>query len=583
MKSKQLIFVLAALLAGLAAGYLIFNSPEKDGVQAHTEETGDGQIWTCSMHPQIQQSEPGDCPICGMDLIPADGESLAINDGRFSLTEHAMALANIRTLTVGGGETAGRSLLLSGKISENEKANAIQASYFEGRIEELFINTTGETVRQGQKLASIYSPQLVAAQQELLSAGTLRNTQPALYEAVRNKLKLWKLTESQINAIEASGKVLEYFPVYATVTGTVTEKMVREGDYVKQGQPLLKIANLASVWAVFDAYENQLPVLAEGQEIIISSNAYPNEKLKGKIDFIDPLLNSGTRTVEVRVVVQNSKGRLKPGMFVKGQVAATAAPDNADNILLPSSAVLWTGERSVVYVKPNRSQPVFEMREVTLGEAAGDDNIRILHGLQPGEEVVVNGTFTVDAAAQLKGRKSMMNPEGGITATGHEGHGGMAPASPVEIPEETAMPAAFQRDLNKALHPYFVLKEALFSGDPGQAANAAEDALRAFRALAVPEGREEWSRALTESVDHLRAMVSDHDLEMQRSHFVALNEQLVPLVKGLKTPVHVIYIQHCPMAASNKGANWLSLDKEIRNPYYGSAMPGCGSVTDSIK
>lgn len=585
MKRKQLIYVLAALLAGLAAGYLIFNSPAKDGVHAHSEETGEGQIWTCSMHPQIQQPEPGDCPICGMDLIPADGEALAINDGQFSLTEHAMALANIRTITVGGGEAAGRSLLLSGKISENEEANAIQASYFEGRIEELFINTTGETVRKGQKLATIYSPQLVAAQQELLSAGTLRNTQPALYEAVRNKLKLWKLTDSQINAIETSGKVQEYFPVYATVAGTVTEKMVREGDYVKQGQPLLKIANLASVWAVFDAYENQLGALTKGQEIIISSNAYPNEEIKGKIDFIDPLLNSGSRTVEVRAVIRNSSGRLKPGMFVKGQVATSAPTGTTDNIFLPSSAVLWTGERSVVYVKPNPPEPVFEMREVTLGEAAGDEYVQVLQGLQPGEEVVVNGTFTVDAAAQLKGMKSMMNPSGGVVATGHEGHTGMEPEMPPQgnAGQETELPMDYQKGVIGALEPYFRMKDAMVAGKPAEVAVSAREAATAFTTLGVTHPGHGDKAMHGQVVELLSAIGGMTDLEKQRMHFVRLNQALVSLVKGFTEPGKTIYVQHCPMANNNEGAFWLSTDKEIRNPYYGNAMLTCGSVTDSIK
>jgi len=125
------------------------------------------------------------------------------------------------------------------------------------------------------------------------------------------------MKKTQINAIESSGRVQEYFPVYATVSGTVTEKMVREGDYVKQGQPLFKITNLNTVWAVLDAYEHQLHLLRKGQEIGISSNAYPNEHINGKIIFIDPLLDKSSRTVEVRVVLQNNNGRLKPGSIVR--------------------------------------------------------------------------------------------------------------------------------------------------------------------------------------------------------------------------------------------------------------------------
>lgn len=585
MKRKQLIYVLMALFAGLVAGYLFFSSPEKDDAHVHSEEAMEGQVWTCSMHPQIQQSEPGNCPICGMDLIPADGETLALHDGQFSLTENAIALANIRTITVGGGEATGRSLLLSGKIRENEEGNAIQASYFEGRIEDLFVNTTGEVVRKGQKLATIYSPELVAAQQELLSAGTLRNTQPALYEAVRNKLKLWKLTENQINAIEASARVQENFPVYATVTGTVTEKMVREGDYVKQGQPLFKIANLSSVWAVFDAYENQLPALTKGQDILISSNAYPNEQIKGNIDFIDPLLDTGSRTVEVRAVIQNNNGRLKPGMFVKGQVATRVSGGAADNIFLPSSAVLWTGVRSLVYVKPKSSEPVFEMREVTLGEPSGEDHVQVLQGLHPGEEVVVNGTFTVDAAAQLKGMKSMMNPSGGVVATGHEGHTGMQPemASQGKAGEQTRLPSDYQKGVINALKQYFRMKDALIAGKPAEVAVSAKETASAFKKLSATNLGDGQKAMHGQVVEMLSAIGGNTELKEQRSHFIGLNRSLVSLAQGLKDLESTIYVQHCPMANNNEGAFWLSTDKEIRNPYYGDAMLSCGSVTDSLK
>src|SRR5690606_32461962 len=177
------------------------------------------QMWTCSMHPQIMQPESGDCPICGMDLIPADGGSDGLLADQFKLTENAMALANIQTTIVGKGNVEGNTIKLSGKIAENEEANAVQVSYFSGRIERLNVNFTGETIRKGQLLATIYSPELYAAQQELITAASLKDSQPTLYKAVRNKLKLWKLSENQINLIETSGKVLENFPVYATVSG----------------------------------------------------------------------------------------------------------------------------------------------------------------------------------------------------------------------------------------------------------------------------------------------------------------------------------------------------------------------------
>lgn len=191
------------------------------------------------MHPQIMQPEPGDCPICGMDLIPAEtgADGLAMNE--IKMTENAMALANIQTTIVGNvSGTDENTIQLSGKIMANEEANAVQASYFEGRIEKLNVNFTGEEVRRGQLLATIYAPTLVAAQQELLTAANMKESQPALYKAVRNKLKLWKLSESQINQIESSGKVRENFPIYATVSGTVSQKWQRKEIMSSKASPL---------------------------------------------------------------------------------------------------------------------------------------------------------------------------------------------------------------------------------------------------------------------------------------------------------------------------------------------------------
>ena len=424
---KNILYIGVAIIFGMVAGWLIASGNAENNKDAathdHNQEIESGQIWTCSMHPQILQSEPGDCPICGMDLIPAESGADGLAMEQFRMTKNALALADIRTTKVSSGTTEDNILKLSGTIVQNEKAAATQAAYFGGRIEKLFINFEGEEVKSGQQLATIYAPELVSAQQELITAAGLKGSQPALYKAVRNKLKLWKLSDKQIDQIEMSGEVRENFPVYANVSGTVTEIMVEAGDYIKKGAPLFKIANLSSVWAIFDVYENQVSLLKENQHVTIVAKSYPDKKFDAKISFITPVLNSATRTVEVRAVLQNSNGQLKPGMFVAGSLMLSANKKD-ETIIIPESAVLWTGERSVVYVKSDQNNSIFEMRVVTLGEVVGK-GYAIRSGLRIGDEIVTNGTFTVDAAAQLQGKKSMMNDAGGKTVTGHEGHTGM--------------------------------------------------------------------------------------------------------------------------------------------------------------
>ncbi|WP_149276767.1 efflux RND transporter periplasmic adaptor subunit [Pareuzebyella sediminis] len=415
-------YIVLAVLIGFMGGYFIFGTPsKKTNMEAHSQEgKRQSQMWTCSMHPQIMQSEPGDCPICGMDLIPAGYESDEVTKGQFKMSENAMILANITTTKIGSNSSRDQTLSLSGAIVANKEAVAVQASYFEGRIEKLFLNYEGEEVRKGQLLATLYAPALVSAQQELLTAANLKKTQPSLYKAVRNKLKLWKLTDAQIDKIESSGKVREHFPVYANVSGTVSEVMVAAGDYVEKGAPLLKIADLGTVWAVFDAYENQVSLLKEGQHITVKVKSFPNKRYEATISFVDPVLNASTRTVRVRAVLKNTDGQLKPGMFVTGMLhESSGIRDSA--LVVPESAVLWTGERSLVYVKPDSLTPAFELREVHLGNTV-DEGYTVLSGLEKGEAVVTNGTFTVDAAAQLKGKNSMMNHnhKEGHSGTSHE-------------------------------------------------------------------------------------------------------------------------------------------------------------------
>ena len=570
---KKYIIYIAILLGGLALGYLFFggdasNESKQEIVQTeHEHETDENGMWTCSMHPQIMQPEPGDCPICGMDLIPAESSADGLSMEQFKLTENAMALANIQTTTVAGGGGSENSFQLSGKIGLNEEANAIQASYFEGRIENLNINFTGEDVNRGQLLATIYSPELVAAQQELLTAAKLKENQPALYKAVRNKLKLWKLSENQINSIENSGQVKQNFPIYATVSGTVTEKLVQEGDYVKQGQPLYKIANLNSVWAMFDAYENQISNLREGQTINITTNAYPDKEFSAKVSFIDPVLNNSTRTVMIRAELENKNDLFKPGMFVRGEVEATKAENVESSISIPKSAVLWTGERSLVYIKPNLNEPVFEMREVKLGSSLGE-NYQVLSGLSAGDEIVVNGTFTVDAAAQLQGKRSMMNS--------NEINSEDVEVMKMELPER------FQKDFTSVLSFYFTLKDAFVGSDVEASKIAALQMKKEVQNLNISQLGAMETKHLTQISRMLEAISENDQLENQRDHFIVLSENMIAIASNLNELENSVYVQHCPMANNNQGADWLSLTSEVKNPYYGDAMLSCGETTKTL-
>ncbi|RPD97673.1 efflux RND transporter periplasmic adaptor subunit [Aureibaculum marinum] len=588
---KKYAIYIGLVVLGLLFGWLLFgNSSNKEAEHNHNEVAETNQMWTCSMHPQIMQPEAGDCPICGMDLIPAESGADGLLADQFKLTENAMALANIQTSIVGNGDVENNTIKLSGKIVENEESNAVQVSYFSGRIERLNVSFTGEEIRKGQLLATIYSPELYAAQQELITAASLKESQPALYNAVRNKLKLWKLSENQINKIETSGKVLENFPVYATVSGTVSEKLVEQGDYIKQGQPLLKIAKLNTVWANFDVYENQIDLFKKEQDVAITTNTYPDKEFKGKVSFIDPVLDTRTRTVKLRVVLNNTKDELKPGMFVEGNIEGISSTKE-QSLSIPSTAVLWTGERSVVYLKSNPDEPVFEMREVKLGNTLGD-NYEVLNGLENGDEIVTNGTFTIDAAAQLQGKKSMMNKEGGKVMTGHEGHLGMQETTSSdnsnhsEMNERIKVSVDFQSQLKTAFNDYLEVKNALVKDDSKKVADDAKKLLDKLNLIDMTllkdnNAHNHWMKLEKELKSSTKSIAETSDIKEQRNHFKHLSSHLGTAIQlfGVNEKV---YNQFCPMADNNKGAYWLSKEEKVLNPYFGDAMLTCGEVKQVI-
>lgn len=589
---KKYIIYIGILVAGLLLGWILFGgSSNKKTEHNHDAVAETNQLWTCSMHPQIMQPEAGDCPICGMDLIPSEAGADGLAADEFKLSENAMALANIQTTVVGKGNAEGNTIKLSGKIAENEEANAVQVSYFSGRIERLNVSFTGEEVRKGQLLATIYSPELYAAQQELITAASLKESQPALYKAVRNKLKLWKLSENQINQIEETGKVKENFPVYATVSGTVTEKLVEQGDYIKQGQPLLKIANLNTVWGNFDVYENQIDRFKKGQEVMVTTNAYPNKEFKSKVDFIDPALNTKTRTVTLRVVLNNKDDVFKPGMFVTANIEGVKNK-NKEALSIPASAVLWTGERSVVYLKTNPDQPVFEMREVTLGNQIGNE-YEVVKGLFAGNEIVTNGAFTVDAAAQLQGKKSMMNKDGGKVMTGHEGHLGMdnnasnKQTDHTNMNERLEVSEKFQQQLNSVYNEYINLKDALVKEDSKGASESVKSLLNNLtrvdmKLLSNNKAHNHWMSLEKEIKSSATSISETSDIKAQRDHFKHLSSHLINAVQlfGVNEKV---YLEFCPMADNNKGAFWLSKEEKVINPYFGDAMLTCGEVKQIIE
>jgi len=592
-KAKNILKTSGILVLGLFLGWLIFGGSQ-------TEQTihkdGDAHIWTCSMHPQIRMNEPGKCPICGMDLIPLTSDASQSNPNALQMSEDAMKLANVQTMIV-GAQDANKELRLNGKVQIDERKLYAQSTHIPGRIEQLTINFTGDRVNRGQTLAYVYSPDLLTAQEELLQANSIKNTQPELFEAAKQKLRNWKIGDGSINKIISSGKLIQQFPITADVSGIVTAKKVELGDYVNRGMTIYEIADLSSLWVLFDVYESDIPWVKVGNKVSYTLQSLPGETFEGTISFVDPFINPQTRVASARIDVKNVDNKLKPEMFASGIIKNNVTKSATKDIVIPKSAVMWTGERSIVYIKNSNSNTVeFLLREIRLGPSLGNEFV-VNSGLEVGDEIVTNGTFAVDAAAQLAGKPSMMNPEGGKVNTGHN-HGEMNMSNENEMDNSdiknqtngSLKKASIDNNAKAALQPivseYFKLNQALASDDFKTAKNSSIQLLKKVNAINMSLFKEEahnlwmnYQKSIKKELEHAEHYTT---LEEIRKVDLLLSNTLIDLVHSFKLNNEVFYVLHCPMANNNKGADWLSNSKDIKNPFYGKAMLTCGEVKETI-
>jgi Cu(I)/Ag(I) efflux system membrane fusion protein len=710
-KFLSVIIPIALFLAGWW-----FGLPPSEKQDDGTAESAGEEVWTCSMHPQIRQPGPGLCPICNMDLIPLTGS----DDGglrELSISDEASALLDIRVAPV-VREPAEAEVRLFGRIGYDERRSTTITSRVSGRLDRLFVDFTGATVKKGDHLAEIYSPDLLVAQRELIGArerfgegggGAAVETRRRILEAAREKLRLLQFTEEQIRSIEESKNPDDHLTLYAPQSGIVTDKLANEGQYVKTGDPLFKVADLSAVWLKMEAYESDLQWLRYAQKVEFEVEAIPGKTFEGRIAFIDPDLDPMKRVTNIRVNVENPGFLLKPGMFAKALVRSATSADGRvldpslegkwispmhpeivkdgpgqcdicgmdlvpaselgfipnpeaaiEPLLVPASAVLKTGRRGVVYVRLQGGDgPVFEGREIVLGPRVGEQYI-VESGLSEGELVVSRGAFKLDSELQIRAKPSMMNPNAGLSEMpAHSAPDVLAgqwapvpralgrlletpdPAGLEEIktlvsgidasslqPDELNLWVEFSRkllndlqiagsqmeqspkvaagmtaraieqagrflglpyepvappsgdpktaaELQGILQSYQPLATALAGDDDPAAASAAKSLASEMEASSVSE--------VAELAPMAKETAAAKNIDSRRTAFKPLSDALIGLVRkrGIDA-VGNAYVVHCPMAFDGKGADWLSNKPEVKNPYYGAMMLGCGAVTDTL-
>ena len=631
---KQLAKAAGLLAAGLLLGWLLFSgsgSGSHDHMHAgldthapsgseHNDDHGEqnhdfsgqntsnsNEVWTCSMHPSVREDGPGTCPICGMDLIPAVSEERE-DDYTMVMTESAIQLANIQTTPV-EYDVPVRQVDLPGRLHVDERTITRVSAFFPGRIVTSRVNFTGAPIRKGEPMATIYSPELLTAQRELLEAARQKERNPRLYESARMKFELWGFSDRQVEAIIENGEVQRELDILSPVDGVVLQRNVTDQQYVSEGTVMYEVADLSSLWLVLEAYEEDLDWISAGDSIRFRLRGEALAHHPAVVSFIDPVVHPQRRTVGVRADIDNAGGRLRPDMLATGTLRAEM---REHRLMVPVTAVLWTGPRSLVYVRDHEADvPTFRVREVELGPRAGD--FYVIHdGLEEGEDVVFNGVFRIDSEFQLADRFSMMNREpgtGAVPVHDHAGHGEDAndgrgadangdygaqdrhdsPSThemdPDEVPFDD-VPDDFRKKLTVAVQVYIRGKDAFVESDLG----SAQDAFGEFRAAleSIGEhglsgsGHQAWMESYRTLHDKAGAILGAGDIGQARAAFRSLSDDLVRAVKRFGID-GVVYRQYCPMAFDDEGGYWISDQDQIRNPYLPDTMLMCGEVIEILE
>lgn len=630
MKSSMRLvgFVLASALLvwiGRATGPDSTTHEHEDHSEAAA--TGEAEIWTCPMHAQIRMPSLGDCPICGMDLV----ELVAGDDPgprRMAMSPDAVRLAELRTSEV-ERRFVTRRVRMVGKLALDETAVKTISAWVPGRLERLFVDYTGVDVGEGEHLFELYSPALLTAQEELLSARDrveataddasefLRESSARSLRAAHEKLALLGLGEDQIASVLDRGLAIDRLTINSPAAGTVIRRHRAQGDYVQTGTPVYDIADLGRLWVQLQAYEQDLTWVRFGQEVTFQAEALPGETFSGTVSFLDPVVDEVTRTVNLRVNIANPDGRLKPGMFVHAivhaelgegggvvpanlagkwvspmhpeiikdepgtcdvcgmalvpaeelaLVGALASPKAA--LVVPASAVLITGKRAVVYVEvPQTERPTYEGREVALGPRAGDSYV-VRDGLTEGERVVTNGAFRIDSSMQIRAKPSMLSMPADSPGVGPRGE-------------------PFRASLRPVYDAYLDLGAALAADDKGAAASSAsalQTALSEVRPEVLPQGaRLRWAADESGVALAVAGFLEAQDIVSQRIAFEPLSGAMLKLASTYGVPGDdVWYEAFCPMALDGVGAAWIQRTETIANPYFGAAMLRCGEVRRSF-
>jgi Cu(I)/Ag(I) efflux system membrane fusion protein len=428
--------LVAAALVGAAVGAASFSLANRGRARPTAEAPASqpkAELWQCPMHPSIIQDHPGECPICGMKLVPmAPGAAIEPRGAATEARTEGMAtvtidparqqLIGLRTAPVEKG-AVGAAWRTVGRVAIDETRVRHINIKVSGFVERVFVDFVGKAVAKGQPLFSIYSPDLVATQEEYLLAlrtrstldGSLAQDADDLVAAARGKLLLLDIPAGDIAALERSGQVTKSLTLRSPIAGVVTKKDVVDGMQLPAGAMPYEIVDLSSVWVLADVYESDLGRVRVGMPATLTLKAFPLRKFEGRVAFIDPILDPQTRTVKLRLSFPNPDGDLKPEMF--GEVALTSPA--REGLRLPADAVVNSGTRNIVFVALGEGK--FQPREVKLGDSDGQF-VELVEGLAAGDQVVTRANFLIDSESRLRASLAAMGATPAPAPSSHAGH-----------------------------------------------------------------------------------------------------------------------------------------------------------------
>ena len=587
------ILVVGALLVGVFAGPSLkelaaeFFSEKTEGKTGSGEHAGhahgaqaasdsiEEELYTCPMHPWIVESEPGQCPICAMDLIPIEAEKFG---SEIAIDPVVLQNIGVRVEPVVSAPLK-MEIRTVGNVAYDETRIVDVNLKIDGWVEKIHVDSTGAQVKRGQPLFELYSPDLYATQQEYLLLWKNRENagNAKLLESARTRLSLYDISDEQIRELEENGAASRTMTISSPSSGIVMEKNVNQGLHVTPGQTIYRIADLSRVWVLASLYEFQLPFVTEGQSATIELPYVPGEALRGRISYIYPYLDEGSREVRVRLEFDNHKGLLKPGMFADVSIGQ---PESTETILVSREAVIDTGERKVAIVSLGEGR--FESRTVETGRKADGGKIEINSGLEPGENVVVSGQFLLDSESRM--RESLAKLMRGKPAGEKPKREEMLLAdNQPQLPEEA------EASLARVLDDYLAIQELLYNDSLNGVSAKAVSMKSAFDSavsMEIPTQPHFWHQRAEVGIleKKMQELAAAKDLDAARTAFGFVGKSLDDLLKATGLPKEYegkIKGWRCGMyaPAPEKGI-WLQAGNEAHNPFYGanSGMKSCHSA-----